>query len=135
MKDTLGQLFRYGIVGVLSNVFLYLLYLGITEAGMEHKLAMTLLYAAGVIQSFAFNRTWSFRHNGTHGPAFARYVMTYGLGYLVNLAALYFFADRLGWPHEVVQASMVLVVAVLLFVLQKFWVFRHPGGAVPRVVP
>lgn len=49
--------------------------------------------------------------------------MSYGLGYLVNLTALYLCVDRLGWPHEAVQGAMVFVVAALLFVLQKFWVF------------
>ena len=123
MKTTLGQLFRYGIVGVLSNAVGYLLYLGITAAGMEHKLAMTLLYAVGVAQTFIFNKRWSFCHGGTHWPAFVRYCMSYGLGYLVNLTALYLCVDRLGWPHEAVQGAMVFVVAALLFVLQKFWVF------------
>ena len=60
MKNTLGQLIRYGIVGFLSNAVGYLLYIGVTTAGVEHKLAMTLLYALGVIQTFYFNKN--------HGP-------------------------------------------------------------------
>ena len=124
MKETLGQLIRYGIVGLASNAVGYLVYLAITAAGMEHKLAMSLLYALGVAQTFLFNKRWSFGHGGTHGPAFVRYCMSYGFGYLVNLSALYLCVDRLGWPHEVVQGAMVFVVAALLFVLQKFWEFR-----------
>ena len=56
--------------------------------------------------------------------SFARYVATYGFGYLLNLAVLWITVDQMGLPHEVVQGIMILSLAVILFVLQKFWVFR-----------
>lgn len=115
---------RYGIVGVASNAVLYVLYLAITAAGMEYKLAMTMLYMIGVIQSFLLNKRWSFVYDGSHRHTFVRYVICYGVGYIVNLTALYLCVDRLGWPHQAVQCVMVLVLAALLFMLQKFWVFR-----------
>lgn len=128
MKTTLGQLFRYGIVGVLSNAVGYLLYLGITAAGMEHKLAMTLLYAVGVAQTFIFNKRWSFRHAGAHGTAFVRYCIAYASGYFINLAALFILVDKLGYAHQLVQGVMILALAAMLFTLQKFWVFRSTSS-------
>ncbi len=124
MKATLGQLIRYGTVGVASNAVAYLLYIAITAAGLEHKLAMTLLYAIGVAQTFFFNKRWSFRHNGSHGTAFIRYCIAYAIGYFVNLAALFVFVDMLGYAHQIVQGAMILILAAMLFLLQKFWVFR-----------
>lgn len=126
MMTTLGQMIRYGIVGITSNAVGYLLYLVLTAAGVEYKLAMTLMYMVGVVQTFLFNKRWSFDHDGSHRHAFLRYAMSYGLGYIVQLTALYFCVDRLGWPHQAVQGVMVFVVAALLFVLQKFRVFRPP---------
>jgi len=122
---TRGQFVRYSLVGLTSNLLLYLAFLGLTAAGMEHKIAMTLLYAVGVAQTFIFNKRWSFRHGGMHGPAFMRYCISYGLGYAVNLLALLVLVDRMGYPHEIVQGVMVLSLAVMLFLLQKFWVFRQ----------
>jgi putative flippase GtrA len=124
MRKTAGQFIRYATVGLISNAVGFLLYLALTGAGMEHKLAMTLLYAVGVAQTFLFNKRWSFRHGGMHGPAFVRYCLSYGLGYVINLLVLIVVVDRLGYPHEVVQGVMVLSLAVMLFLLQKFWVFR-----------
>jgi putative flippase GtrA len=123
-QHALGQFLRYAVVGLASNAILYAAYLALTGMGMEVKLAMTLLYALGVAQTFFFNKNWSFRHSGTHGPAFVRYCISYGLGYVVNLAALFVLVDRLGYPHQIVQGAMVLSIAVMLFLLQKFWVFR-----------
>ena len=135
MRATLGQLIRYGVVGLASNALGYVLYLAITSAGVEHKLAMTLLYAVGVAQSFMFNKRWSFRHGGAHGPAFVRYCIAYAIGYVINLVALIVLVDKGGYPHQVVQGVMILIMAALLFLLQKFWVFRHSGGSAPRVAP
>ncbi len=58
------QFIRYAVVGLISNVSLYLVYLALTSAGMGHKIAMTLLYVVGVSLTFLLNRNWSFRQNG-----------------------------------------------------------------------
>lgn len=122
------QFVRYALIGVGSNLILYLGYIGLTLMGVDPKLAMTLLYCVGVAQTFAFNKRWSFGHDGAMGPAFVRYCISYGLGYLFNLAALFVLVDRLGYPHRIVQAVLVLCTAVLLFALQKLWVFRSPAS-------
>ena len=124
MRTTLLQLIRYGIVGVLSNAVGYLFYLAITAAGMEHKLAMTILFAVGVAQTFIFNKRWTFRHDGLHSTVFVRYWISYALGYIVNLLVLYVLVNCLGYAHQIVQGTMIFVLAVMLFMLQKFWVFR-----------
>lgn len=122
--STLGQLLRFGIVGLASNGVLYVLYLFLTAQGIGPKWAMSIAYAIGVAQTFLFNRRWTFRHRGAVSAAFVRYCATYGIGYLVNLMALVALVDGLGWPHEGVQGAMILCIAILVFVLQKFWVFR-----------
>lgn len=124
MRRTLGQLVRYGVVGLVSNGIGYLLYLGITATGVGPKLAMTILYVIGVMQSFLFNKGWSFRYSGKIGPSFLRYCTAYAIGYFVNLVILLVAVDYIGWPHQIVQGVAVLLLALLLFALQKYWVFR-----------
>lgn len=132
---TRGQFVRYSLVGLASNLLLYLAFLVLTAAGMEPKVAMTLLYGVGVAQTFIFNKRWSFRHGGLHGPAFVRYCIAYGLGYVINLLVLIVLVDRMGYPHEIVQGVMVLSLAVMLFLLQKFWVFRPSSATSTPTVP
>ena len=121
---TITQFIRYGIVGLLSNGLLYLAYLLLTTVGMGPKLAMSLLYALGVAQTFFFNKSWTFRHRGLYGPTFVRYCSSYGLGYLVNLLVLLVLVDIMSFPHQIVQGVMILLLAAMLFTLHKFWVFR-----------
>lgn len=124
MSPTLGQLIRYGIVGILSNILAYLVYLGITAAGMEPKLAMSLVYLLGIIQTFFLNKTWSFNFDGATTPAMVRYIIIYLLGYLINILALLLLVDHLGFPHQWVMAGLILFMALFFFVGQKFWAFR-----------
>jgi putative flippase GtrA len=125
----LKQLVRYAVVGIATNLAGYAVYLLVTWAGVEPKLAMSCLYAIGATVSFLGNRTWTFGHRGNVAGAAARFAIAHLLGYLLNLALLVVFVDRLGFPHQLVQAVAVVVVALFLFVL--FRVFVFPGGRQP----
>ena len=122
------QLIRYGVVGVASNAAIYCLYLLITWLGMEAKLAMTLVYLVGAAIGFFGNRKWTFEHGGAVTGAALRYVLAHTFGYLLNLAILYVFVDRYGYPHQWVQAAAIIVVAGCLFVIFKFLVFRESSS-------
>lgn len=123
MKDTFFQALRFGIVGVLSNSVGYCLYLLLTWIGMDYKLAMTLLFIVGVAQTFIINKKWSFKYSHQDKSVLLRYSASYGFGYMLNLGALILLVDHAGMPHSVIQAIMILIVALLMFLLQKFWVF------------
>ena len=129
MKHALLQLVRYAIVGLASNAIGFGLYILLTAFGLGPKLAMSLLYGIGVLQTFLFNKRWTFGHQGAHGPVFVRYCIVYGTGYLVNFLALVVFVDQAGLPHQWVQGVMILMVAVMLFTAQRYWVF---AGALRR---
>lgn len=123
MTHTHGQFLRYAIVGMGSNALLYVLFLALTAFGLGHKTAMTCLFGVGIVQSFYFNKRWSFGHDGAAHMALVRYLSTYALFYLINLGALYLFVDRLSFSHAWVQGLTMLAIIVPIFLMQKFWVF------------
>jgi putative flippase GtrA len=97
--------------------------------GMGHKTAVSLLFAVGVTQTFFLNKRWTFAHRGYGPDSYARYWAAYGMAYVLNLANLVLFVDLLGYNHQIVQGLLVIGIAALLFLVQKFWVFREvaPG--------
>jgi putative flippase GtrA len=125
------QLLRYAIVGATSNVVCYLIYLGLTRLGLGPKLSMTVLYCVGLLQTFVFNKKWTFEHGDSHSTVFVRYCIAYALGYAINVAVLLVLVDTLGYPHQLVQGAMILLLAVMLFLAQKYWVFA-PVATAPR---
>lgn len=117
------EVIRYTVVGLASNLVLYLLYLTITALGVGHKSAMTGLYLLGILQTFIFNKRWTFAHSGKTKRSLFRYLAAYGLGYILNLVMLHVFVDQLGFAHQIVQGVAVVMVAMVLFLLQRYWVF------------
>ena len=124
----LKQLVKFALVGLFVNGCLYLAYLALTRFGMGHKLAMTLLYLAGIFSAFTFNRNWTFQHDGKASLSLLRYVFAYLCGYVLNLGVLIVLVDRHGLQHEYVQGVMILFLAVFFFLLQKFWIFRDQSS-------
>jgi putative flippase GtrA len=122
-RSMLGQLWRFGLVGVGTNLAGYLAYLGLTHAGLPPKVTMAMLYVLGAGLSFVLNRQWTFGHNGTLSVAGGRFALAHAGGFAVNFAMLATLHDRLGWPHELVQAMAILVVAAGLFVAFRLFVF------------
>lgn len=123
------QFIRYAVVGLASNLISYLLYLLATWLGLGPKTSMTVLYMLGVLQTFVFNKSWSFRFAGAPVPALLRYGAAYALGYVINFLALILLVDQAGLPHQLVQGVMILVIAIMLFLAQRYWVFRQASAS------
>lgn len=108
---------------MLINLSGYLLYLGATFAGVGHKLAMSVIFSMGLLVGFFANKNITFRHNGSGLSAGYRFLAVNILGYLVNLGILLVFVDWLNIPHAAVQVFAIIVVAILNFLLFRFFVF------------
>jgi putative flippase GtrA len=128
-ERALRQFARYALLGLAINAGGYLVYLAVTALGAEPKAVMSALYASGVLLGFVGNRQWAFAHAGRMLPSLARFLAAHALGYLLNLALLVVFVDRLGYPHQAVQAVAIGVVACFLFALLRLFVFRSRAPA------
>lgn len=120
------QVVRYGVVGVLNNLLGYLIYLVVTWLWLEPKLAITLLYPVGAFTAYFGHAKYSFSYRGRTTHGLLRYIIAHLIGYGVNVLLLYVFSDRLHFPHQAVQAVAVFVVAGVLFLLFRFFVFSSP---------
>ncbi len=124
-RDIIKQVSLYGVVGVANNLLGYLLYIALTHLGMEYKTAMSLLYIVGVAISFSANRKIVFKHTGNIHKAVLKFCLAHILGYTLNFCLLSFFANKMGYPHELVQAAAIFIVAGFLFIFMRFFVFRE----------
>ena len=120
------QFVRYGIVGVLNNAVGYTVFLLIAYFGVEPKLAMTIVYLFFASLGFIGHKKWSFSHEGLFLKTGVRYIVAHSLAYLLNLFLLYFFFNLLGYPYQLVQAGVMVVLVFFLFTMFKFFVFRNP---------
>ena len=119
------QFVRYAMIGVLLNAALYGSYLLLTHTVMGSRAAMSITYCVGVLIGFLLNRKITFSFNGRDNAALFRYIVSYAVGYGVNLLGLWLLVDLAGFPHELVQGGMIITLAFMLFALQKWWVFSE----------
>lgn len=123
------QLIRYGLVGLVSNLTIYFVYLLLAYRGIEPKMAMTLMYIIGALIGFVGNRKWTFTHRGSSFLAATRYAISHLLGYFLNYSILFILVDQLGYAHQWVQAAAIIIVAGFLFIVFKYFVFRERYSA------
>lgn len=123
-KLIMHQFLRYSLVGVASNVVGYSFYLLVTSIGLGSIQGMSLVYACAGLASFAGNKKWTFGDNTRTSKIFPRYVAIQITGYLTNLLLLLVLYKQFGLPHQWVQLIAIAVVAIEMFLLSKFYVFR-----------
>lgn len=127
------QFIRYAAVGAGANIGAFLLYTLFTGLGLSPVQTISIFYPVHITLTFCLNKKWSFTHTGRIPRPAVRYLIAYIGCYVLNVFLLKFFSGYLGFPHLVVQAAAVVFSAVLLFLGQKYWVFRQLGCSAPHV--
>ena len=130
---TIRQFVAYALIGICTNAVGYAIYLFATHVWGAPKITMTVLYIVGAYSGFIANRRFTFQHDGSMGVAGGRYIVMQLIGYLINFGMLLVFVDVLNFPHQIVQAIAIGVVAIFLFVVLRLYVFV-PDTAVSKVV-
>ena len=124
VDGVLGQFLRYGLIGLTANAIGYGLYLSMTHFGVGYKISMSLLYFMGLLQTFVFNKRWTFRHHGDIARTFWKYFLLYAGGYALNLCAMIVLVDQMALMHQWVMLGLMLLMPLVFFGGQKYWVFR-----------
>lgn len=93
--------------------------------GLKPKLTVTILYGVGATVSFFINKKFTFTHRGGHLSSGAKYILVQLGGYGLNLFLLTMFSEYLGYPHQIVQAFAIFVVAAYLYLCFSLFVFAQ----------
>jgi putative flippase GtrA len=119
----IAEMRKYGVVGILNNLLGYLIYLFVTWFWLDPKIAVTLMYPIGVATAYFGHAKYSFSYKGRHSNGLVRYAIAHLIGYGANIGMLYLLWNQLGYPHQLVQAVAIFVVAGVLFFLFRYFVF------------
>ena len=119
----MGQLWRYGIVGTVNNLLGYLIYLLLTWFWLEPKMVVSLMYPIGAATAYFGHAKYAFSFKCCHSHGLVRYAIAHSIGYGANIGMLYLLWNQLGFPHQLVQAVAIVVVAGVLFFLFRYFVF------------
>jgi putative flippase GtrA len=118
------QLITFVSIGLINNLIGYSLYLFLTYLGIEPKKAMTLLFLLIMFTGFFFNRKYTFTDQKKLLFTSIGYSLIYLFGYLANLVILIIFVDHLKLQHQLIQAFATFFIALINFILLKFFIFK-----------
>jgi len=116
-------IFKYAVVGGLTNLTGYVIYLLITWRWLDPKIAISLMYPIATTLGFYTHGKFSFSYAGGKLASLLRYIVAHSVGYAVNIGLLYVFVDLSGYPHQLVQVFAIVGVAGILFFLFRYFVF------------
>lgn len=119
------QLVRFVVVGAsgfAANVGAYAL--AVHGFDFDFRLAAFMGFCAGVTNNFFWHRHWTFGAGDGHaGFQAVRFVMVYGITFIVGLGILQILVDA-GYSKVLAQAASQLLITPLNFLGHKFWSFR-----------
>ncbi|MFK7751210.1 MAG: GtrA family protein [Sedimentitalea sp.] len=104
---------RYAIIGVASNLSLYLLFLALVWVGIGAVVASGICYVLGVAISYIGNRFWTFNSQKGHSHDLPRFLAAYGVGLLVTLVCMTLLVGPLG--PAVAQLVTIVICALSIF--------------------
>jgi putative flippase GtrA len=120
-----NELARFVIVGIANNGLLFITYIALTKLlFLDPKLSMTITYSLGILIGYFMHGNVTFIDSEFDNSSFLRFILSHGLAYVLNLLILLLFVDYFGFSHVMVQGVAVLTIAILLFLLMKYFVFR-----------
>ena len=114
----------YGLFGQAGkSVEGFILQIGATS--LDATLANIFGYGAGIINSFIWNKLWTFKAHQKAATQFGRFLVLNLACLLLSSAALFLFTDYLNWPYLPVWFVTMGIVTLVNFGFSKFWVFAH----------
>jgi len=113
----------YGLLGETGkSLAMYIEQLGATS--LDATLANTIGYSAGTLNSFIWNKFWTFNAKEQTAGQFWRFLLLNLSCLLFSSASLFLFTDYLNWPYLPVWFITMAIVTLLNYGFSKFWVFK-----------
>ena len=129
----LGQMLRFGIVGVGNTVLSWFAYAVMVHVGVAILLASAIAWTFGALNSYALNRRWTFRSRGRYTTELLRFGAVQSVGLVLDLILLDALTGDAGIHHLIAQALVYPATTVATFLLVRHWAFAPPGS--PREWP
>lgn len=119
---------RFATVGVLNTLVGYaVIFLCMYGLGLSPVVSNVIGYGFGLTTSFTLNRSYTFRSKAAVGPQVVRFLVFFGLAYLVNLGVLIGMTQYLGVGGGISQIVAGVAYSSVFFLLSHYFVFADDG--------
>ncbi len=127
ISETIIQIGKFMTVGVLNTAIDTVAYFILTRwlgLGSLPVLAKAIAYIVGMVNSFFWNRSWTFGDKGNIWRAAGLFTLTHVFALAINAGTMALVLDGLGLPEIVALGAATGASFVWNFLLNKWVVFR-----------
>lgn len=124
--ETLKQAVKYGVVG-LSNtlITMVVIWLMMKLLGCQEGLSNLTGYVAGLLNSFIWNKQWTFKGSSTGWKKGAiRFAVVFGICYVLQYLLVLALNSRLSIDHYYNHLIGMAFYTVINFLMNKFYTFK-----------
>lgn len=121
-----GQLIRFALVGILNTAIDFGLF-SLLALGFHGNpvVSHVVSYSCGVLNSYFFNRRWTFQRKETaHAAEFAQFVLVNLISLGASSLVLYLLEEQAGLHIFISKAGATLCSMMINFIGSKMLVFR-----------
>ncbi|MDR3128697.1 MAG: GtrA family protein [Tannerellaceae bacterium] len=123
--ETVSQALKYGVVGVGNTLLTAgVIWMMMRGFGMGDVVANGVGYAAGVLNSFVWNRQWTFRSKESWVASGLRFFAVFLVCYVLQLCILLLLRHHLSMDPYYNQLFAMGVYTLANFVLNKYVTFK-----------
>ena len=126
MKKAIKQAIKYGVVGVINTLITaVVIWIMMKLLGCSDVVSNVVGYIAGVLNSFIWNKKWTFKSTEKWIGSAIRFGVVFGICYLLQLGLLVFVLN----PYLAIDPYYNQLIAMAFytainFVMNKFYTFR-----------
>lgn len=123
--ETFKQAIKYGIVGVSNTVITaVVIWIMMKLFGFSDVVSNIVGYVAGVLNSFIWNKQWTFQSEAGWLSSGIRFGIVFGICYLLQLGLLLYLNQQLTIDPYYNQLIAMAFYTVINFLMNKYITFK-----------
>ena len=124
-KKFIIESFKFGIVGIANTLLTAAtIWVLLNHLHWSDYLSNIIGYIIGLINSFIWNRKWTFKNKSSVKETVFKFIITFAICYLIQLGNLYILLHLTSIDSFVCQMLSIGVYTVMNFLLNKYYTFK-----------
>ena len=118
---------KFAIVGVANTLLdMGVFWLLSVLLGINPYISQVISYSCGMLNSYIFNRSWTFRSQAKFfSPALLRFIILNLIMLGISTGLLFVLLDILAVPKMIAKVCATIITLVISFVVNRLWVFKE----------
>lgn len=125
-RQIFRQFFKYSIIGVFNTIIgLGTIFVLFNVYGINYILANIIGYSFGLINSFIWNKRWTFRSLNHYSKEILPFFLIFLVSYIANLIVLIINVEVFKLNHNISFVLSSIIYVVIGFTANRKWTFSH----------